>query len=219
MHILKMDPRGIAAMRIMVCFISICELLFLWGPEMLPNGILSEEILPRNEALLIDGNVFSLYHSAGTATTKLMIAVVHLCILLKLMLGVGSSTSTALLAWIFSVSIHCRNPAATFGHAFQLDRAYIALAILPSNDAWSMKSFTKFTTRAQNNIPTWGGRLFAFVIFFTMWTMHGVEKLLEYDYWWRRGDALLLSLLAQNVAFPHTKVFAELMILNFPILK
>ena len=217
MHVLQMDPRGIAAMRILICLISIGEILFVWGPEMFQGGILSEEVLPRYELLSIQPGTFSLYLAAGTSTTKLLIAAVHVVLLVKLMVGHGDNAFTALLVWIFSISLHQRNMAVTFGHQSQLDRCLLSLVLLPSNAtwSWSLDHHSQTNTRAQSQSHHWGGRLFALVVFFSMWTMHGWEKLIEYEYWWHRGDALLLSL-HSDVAYPFAKAMAEMMVVFLP---
>jgi hypothetical protein len=161
---------GIVAMRICLCTISIAELLFLWGPEILKSdGILNENILPRTETIKYQNPFFSIYLSTSHTFTLLFLLCMHLYLLIKLMFGIGSIQFTAFFAWLFSISIHSRNQAATFGHAYLMDRSYLALALLsPQN----------------TNVSTYGSRLFIFVIFYSMWSMHGWEKLMEQTFWW-----------------------------------
>jgi hypothetical protein len=194
------DPRGLAAARALLALQAAYNLAFFWIWEMQgPDGLLSEELVPRH-AFACE----SVYCATGSSTIKTAIALLHLAALLRLVVC-GPSSTTCLFVYVMQCSLHNRNIAGTYGGDMLIDRAFLALALVDERPPQPQDRSRK---GASSRRFCDGGVVLLYASFTTMWCLHGIEKLLEWEHWWARGDALLLSLYSDE-SFLYTRAFAD----------
>lgn len=197
------DQRGLDAMRVLLSVQTAYNLGTFWIFEMVePNGLLSEEMMPRSEF-----ECESIYCATANPSLKVALGLIHLLALLHL--ARVQSTVVAIFVYVMQCSLHNRNMAGTHGADMLLDRSFLAIALLSSN-----------STRPHNDTNHMrkcdGGVILMFASFTTCWCLHGIEKLIEWEHWWSRGDALLLSLYSDEAYLP-TRAFADWMLRTFPM--
>ena len=194
------DPRGLAAFRTLYSLQCALELATFWVWEVRgPEGLLSEQLLPRHEMQ----NCVGAYCATTSTHAKTVLALVHFVALLAL--AAKLTMPRALLVYAMQTSLHNRNLGAAYRET-RMNRNFLAMALVTAHHHQRPDGSKKLFD---------GGILFMYCNFVILWCMHGVEKLLEWEHWWVRGDALLLSLYSDE-AYTSTRAFADWMLRWLP---
>ena len=120
---------------------------------------------------------------------SVMIAL-SICVLLGVL-----RTPATLLLWYMDFNFIQRNPMANDEHVLLVNRMFLALAFTHCDDAsgwWSCekrRSSSSEQKKRRQYDNTWASALI-FTSIVMLWLQIGLEKLLDWDHWWIKADAM-----------------------------
>ena len=130
--------------------------------------------------------------------------VLSICVLI----GIFRTPSALLLFYLDHQFIN-RNPLANDEHPILMNRMFLVLEFTRCDQWWSCKSYRSNSKINYALDRSWGSvLLFATIVM--LWLQIGVEKILEFDHWWIKGDAIQYILVGNYCVEPFAPMLRQL---------